>query len=540
MIMDSVEFMNILKGRRVKLTLKSSSFFGVVQRINQDKTVILADEILSTQWWWSKAVALSSQGSARLSDKAITKGFDAEVCDTILGCTRKRFALSDHLVSATLLQGDRFEEYHKAFPAVGLSCTLKAYPVLNGSKLKTGLCLLYTKDELKSCCVCRSDGCKLPGTQMFYGFDILNDEDEDINFVVIDEFHEKFGPAVMHIKKQRVIGVGAEGIEIFRHGRLCWLQIATKNKVYLFDILLLGARAFKNGLSMILESKHILKVIHDCRAIAGCLTAQFGVKLTHVFDTQVADVMCFYSETGGFLPDRVSSLKEVVRLHLRVSSSQLSSLEMKSQLTKDEKEIWYKRPCPVPFLKVMARSVIHLQSLRLVLLDSFMTDFMNLVDCYLSSSNCEPDDLRHLDMESLLELPKELRQLEEMRCERQEGAMSHYPITEQGLLARFSPKHQASSQASPAGVESQAQTSEITAVESPSSPQMGILVRRNESDLCTLTEADITVGEDIVKALKAATLVMSEENTPTLSIIAPLHAQMLEEMSSVPQDFCCD
>jgi len=32
---------------------------------------------------------------------------------------------------------------------------------------------------------------------------------------------------------------------------------------------------------------HILQVIHDCRAIAGCLIAQFGVKLTNVFDTQV-------------------------------------------------------------------------------------------------------------------------------------------------------------------------------------------------------------------------------------------------------------
>uniref|UniRef100_A0A3P8RJ63 BED-type domain-containing protein n=1 Tax=Astatotilapia calliptera TaxID=8154 RepID=A0A3P8RJ63_ASTCA len=58
-------------------------------------------------------------------------------------------------------------------------------------------------------------------------------------------------------------------------------------------------------------------------------------------------------------------------------------------------------------------------------------------------------------------------------------------------------------------------------------------VRRNDSNLCSLTEADITDGEDIVKALKplkAATLVMSEEKSPTLSIIAPLHAQLLEKM----------
>lgn len=44
--------------------------------------------------------------------------------------------------------------------------------------------------------------------------------------------------------------------------------------------------------------------------------------------------MCFYSETGGFLPNRVSTLQEVVSLHLKVPSSQLLSLQMKSQLTR--------------------------------------------------------------------------------------------------------------------------------------------------------------------------------------------------------------
>uniref|UniRef100_A0A3Q3F2S1 PiRNA biogenesis protein EXD1-like n=1 Tax=Labrus bergylta TaxID=56723 RepID=A0A3Q3F2S1_9LABR len=230
---------------------------------------------------------------------------------------------------------------------------------------------------------------------------VYDDEDEEeyINFEVIDQFHEKFGPAVMHIKKQRVIGVGADGVEVFQHGRLCWLQISTKNKVYLFDILVLGARAFKNGLSMILENKHILKVIHDCRAVAGCLVSQFGVKLTNVFDTQVADVMSFLSETGGFLPDRVSTLQEVVSLHLKVPSSQLLSLQMKSQLTMEEREMWQKRPCPVPLLKVMALSVIHLQPLRLVLLDALMTDYVTLVDSYLNSSHFQPDELEHVSMD---------------------------------------------------------------------------------------------------------------------------------------------
>lgn len=125
---------------------------------------------------------------------------------------------------------------------------------------------------------------------------------------------------------------------------------------------------------MSLFTIHLVQVIHDCRAIAGCLNTQFGVKLTNVFDTQVhvctvaytfqklqslmsyasltvfmcsfsvcahvkvADVMCFYSETGGFLPDRVSTLQEVVSLHLKVPSSQLLSLQMKSKLTK----VWFR------------------------------------------------------------------------------------------------------------------------------------------------------------------------------------------------------
>ena len=64
----------------------------------------------------------------------------------------------------------------------------------------------------------------------------------------------------------------------------------------------------------------------------------------------------------------------------------------------EERELWYKRPCPMSLLKVMVLSVIHLQPLRLVLLDSLMTDYMALVDSYLSSCHYEPDGLAHVTM----------------------------------------------------------------------------------------------------------------------------------------------
>ncbi|XP_049416948.1 E3 SUMO-protein ligase ZBED1-like [Epinephelus fuscoguttatus] len=57
-------------------------------------------------------------------------------------------------------------------------------------------------------------------------------------------------------------------------------------------------------------------------------------------------------------------------------------------------------------------------------------------------------------------------------------------------------------------------------------------VRRCGSDICTLSDMDISTAEDIASALKPmkdATHIMSEDSTPTLSVIAPLHAQLLHD-----------
>ncbi|XP_044231921.1 piRNA biogenesis protein EXD1 isoform X1 [Thunnus albacares] len=443
MVVGDVEFLNILKGKRIKLTLKTASYLGVLQRINPNKTLILADVV-------SGSNGCKFPGSKMFFGHEILNVEFTNEANTDNGNIHEH-KLEDHLTVK------KFQPYRKTIT-------------------------LDDDDE---------------------------DDEEYINFVVIDEFHEKFGPAVMHIKRQHVIGVGVDGVEVFQHGRLCWLQIATKNKVYLFDILLLGARAFKNGLSMILESKHILKVIHDCRAIAGCLITQFGVKLTNVFDTQVADVMYFYSETGGFLPNRVSTLQEVVSLHLKVPSSQLLSLQMKSQLTKEETEMWYKRPCPVPLLKVMALSVIHLQPLRLILLDALMTDYMVLVDSYLNSSHYAPDELGHVSMESVLELPRELRQLEQMRCNRQQWAADHYPVTEQGLLARFNPQTtKTPSKISPAA-DTKPDSFEPATVESPSSTHVDCLLHQpltRVTDVSSAQSVDDPTAQDPVPAATVSDL----------------------------------
>ena len=64
-------------------------------------------------------------------------------------------------------------------------------------------------------------------------------------------------------------------------------------------------------------------------------------------------------------------------------------------------------------------------------------------------------------------------------------------------------------------------------------------VRKGESDLCTLNETDVSNAEDAVSALKPmkdATLLMSEERNPTVSLIAPLNAQLLQSMTDTMGD----
>lgn len=60
-----------------------------------------------------------------------------------------------------------------------------------------------------------------------------------------------------------------------------------------------------------------------------------------------------------------------------------------------------------------------------------------------------------------------------------------------------------------------------------------------KSDLCTMIEAAITIAEDTkaLDPLKAATPVISNKTSPTLSVIEPLHAQQLEQMRK-PQHLC--
>ncbi|XP_048393656.1 piRNA biogenesis protein EXD1 isoform X1 [Stegostoma tigrinum] len=265
-------------------------------------------------------------------------------------------------------------------------------------------------------------------------------EDESLKYAVIDQFHQKFGPAIFHIKKQSAIGVAVEGIDICRFGKLCLMQIATKDQIYLFDILLLGPVAFKNGLKMVLEDSNILKVIHDCRLVSDCLYHQYRVDLTNVFDTQVADVLQFSFEAGGLLPSCVSTLEESLIRHLSLPTTKAQFLQRSAHAIKDNPKVWTYRPLPKGLMQRAGLEVMYLLSLRSVLMDKLMVDFTTQVDNYLSMYRNMPcinlGSAEHYSME----LPYELKELAVIQRLRREDAMKSYKVDENGLLVRPCPQ----------------------------------------------------------------------------------------------------
>nr|XP_045012916.1 piRNA biogenesis protein EXD1 [Jaculus jaculus] len=382
-------FLNQILWRRVKLTLISGIFEGVLQHVDPNKIVVLK------------------------------KVKNVETGRSVPGV---KIFFGHEIVNVELL--DEVEQGALGEKASSVS--------LNTERARVD----KMKDEDLNVCEPVSAAPEVPTTSLLNDLKYSPSEEEEVTYTVIDQFQQKFGAAMLHIKKQSVLGVAAEGANVCRHGKLCWLQVATHSRVYLFDIFLLGSRAFNNGLQMILEDKRILKVIHDCRWLSDCLSHQYGIMLNNVFDTQVADVLQFSMETGGFLPNCISTLQETLISHLKVVPKYLFFLEERQKLIQENPEVWFARPLSPSLLKILALEATYLLPLRLVLLDEMMSDLTTLVDGYLNAYREGSADRLAGTVPTCMELPEELLQLKDFQKQRQERATKKYTVDAQGLLIR--------------------------------------------------------------------------------------------------------
>ncbi|KAM6254962.1 piRNA biogenesis protein EXD1 isoform 6-T10 [Spheniscus humboldti] len=259
MALSSERFSALLE-RTVKVTLKCGVFQGVLQHVNPDRSLLL------------RAVKNLETGR---STPGVKMFFGREIVDV---------ELLDEPESgngtAMLSECTSAVEGNKQADTGPADCGPRSSPCdFLESQLRASNSLKYSLSEKK--------------------------EEENVEYTVVDCFQQKFGPAVLHLKQQCVVSIAGEGVNLCRHGKLSWLEIATKSRIFLFDIFRLGPQAFKNGLQMVLEDKNILKVMHDCRWISDCLFHQYGVLLFNVFDTQ---------PTCMELPEELRQLADIQKL----------------------------------------------------------------------------------------------------------------------------------------------------------------------------------------------------------------------------------
>ncbi|ESP04770.1 hypothetical protein LOTGIDRAFT_65115, partial [Lottia gigantea] len=203
-------------------------------------------------------------------------------------------------------------------------------------------------------------------------------------FTVLTKTDALFHEAIKFIAERPTIGFAAEGIDIGREGKLCWIQIDAGGSIFLFDMLNLGTDGLKQGLKNIIQSESILKVVHDCRLISDLLHHQFRVQMLNIFDTQVAHALAYREQNRKDLPRYVPGLASCLYEHLDLPDEQIHIIRIREQAKSEDQEIWAERPAPRWLLDAASKHVKHLLDLRMILMEKMMVEFKAGVEIYLT------------------------------------------------------------------------------------------------------------------------------------------------------------
>ncbi|CAE8610039.1 unnamed protein product, partial [Polarella glacialis] len=158
----------------------------------------------------------------------------------------------------------------------------------------------------------------------------------------------------------RLLGVDCEGVALGRWGRLCLCQVATSERVYLFDALREGVLEV---LRPVLSTGSCIKVMHDCREDSSALLSQFDIELDGVFDSQVAHTMML--EQKATRPYQIS-LNELLKGVLQLENDKSQPL---GQKMKDDPNVWFYRPMHEDLITYAAQDVMYLPLLHRRLCD---------------------------------------------------------------------------------------------------------------------------------------------------------------------------
>ncbi|XP_067949113.1 uncharacterized protein [Watersipora subatra] len=265
----------------------------------------------------------------------------------------------------------------------------------------------------------------------------LNKKHRPSRYIVVDKLGECFDEAIYRIKAEEAIGLAFTGMDISRRGKLCWIQVAASDVVYLFDAYTMGHTCIFYGLDSVLTSPSILKVTHDCRYISDLLFHQYNIKMVNIFDTQVAAVIESRTMNGGHYPAYVRSLQSLVEDLLPIEKNEYHVYKIRQAFKDTEEKIWSQRPMHHYLLDSLAKTVSYMLELREILIRRMMNDFYAAIDAYVSIYRDLTDEESRREQPDQHVLPAVFRgfqRRDELRSRRTQSKEGEHMFNSDGLV----------------------------------------------------------------------------------------------------------
>jgi 3'-5' exonuclease/KH domain len=201
-------------------------------------------------------------------------------------------------------------------------------------------------------------------------------------------------------EEQTILAFDAEGVSLSRLGELTLMSfgVEVSGGVHVFLLDPIDA-VLKQGVhevaEVLLESRNILKIIHDCRQDSDALSAQFQppITLCNVFDTQIWD-----SKLSGALESR-RGLNEVLR-----SCGLPANLHRVGQDYNARPDYWKRRPITQEMINYASGDIFHLFKLRVKLIEKAGSSTK-----FEAESMAAPDFLRSMKFHATVDVPASAR-----------------------------------------------------------------------------------------------------------------------------------
>jgi len=194
------------------------------------------------------------------------------------------------------------------------------------------------------------------------------------------------------------IGLDGEGVNLGPKGKLTLVQISTMaGQVNIFDVQTNPALLTQGGLNKLVQSEHIVKVVHDCRNDSAALYHQHDITIKNVFDTQAAHAVLQLQETGKPVY-KVKNVSLNALCELYNAPANPMKDQVKNIYRRDQK-FWARRPLSRDMICYAAADVLALvPTIYNAMASEMKPEFRNL---FLSL--CEEQSLMYIQSEEVKE-----------------------------------------------------------------------------------------------------------------------------------------